>query len=379
VTPRSGYTAMPKPASDQPTRRYNLLDLDRPAMERLFVDLGEKAFHARQVLRWMYQLGVVDIQSMTDLGKNLRARLDGLAEIGLPEMAREQRSQDGTTKWMLRLGDGNCIETVFIPEEARGTLCVSSQVGCVLNCPFCATGRQGFSRNLSAAEIVAQLWLGAQRLGHNRRTHRVITNVVFMGMGEPLLNLDNVLTATRLMTDDLAWGLSKRRVTISTAGIVPAIERLAQCSDVSLAVSLHAPNDALRDTLVPVNRRYPIATLLEACWRYLGNDPWRRVTFEYVLLAGVNDSVAQARELAGLLRNTPAKLNLIPFNSFAGAAYAGPREAEIDRFRRILLDAGLTVITRKTRGEDVAAACGQLIGQVHDRTRRSTRPLTATC
>jgi 23S rRNA (adenine2503-C2)-methyltransferase len=348
-------------------------------MERLFVDLGEKAFHARQVLRWMYQLGVVDIQAMTDLGKNLRTRLDSLAEIGLPEIAREQRSQDGTTKWMLRLGDGNCIETVFIPEEARGTLCVSSQVGCVLNCPFCATGRQGFSRNLSAAEIGAQLWLGAQRLGHNRRTHRVITNVVFMGMGEPLLNLDNVLTATRLMTDDLAWGLSKRRVTISTAGIVPAIERLAQCSDVSLAVSLHAPNDALRDTLVPVNRRYPIATLLEACWRYLGNDPWRRVTFEYVLLAGVNDSVAQARELAGLLRNAPAKLNLIPFNSFAGAAYASPREAEIDCFRRILLDAGLTVITRKTRGEDVAAACGQLIGQVHDRTRRSARPLTAAC
>ncbi len=351
----------------------NLMGLDRAAMTAFFADMGEKPFRGMQVLQWIHQYGVQDFAAMTNIGKPLRTRLMATAEIRTPEVVMDQQAQDGTRKWLLRLVDGNCIETVFIPEEDRGTLCVSSQVGCALDCSFCATGRQGFNRNLDAAEIIAQLWVANRALGKDPKGERVITNVVMMGMGEPLLNFDHVVRAMHLMLDDSAYGLSKRRVTLSTAGVVPALDRLRVACPVSLAVSLHAPDDGLRDQLVPLNKKYPIAELLDACKRYVTDEPRRRVTFEYVMLAGVNDSIEQAHALAALLKNLPSKVNLIPFNPFPQTQYTRSSKAVIDRFRQVLMEAGLVTVTRKTRGDDIDAACGQLAGRVQDRTKRARR------
>ncbi|MDE2089919.1 MAG: 23S rRNA (adenine(2503)-C(2))-methyltransferase RlmN [Gammaproteobacteria bacterium] len=378
--------------------KINLLGLNRQALERYFAGVGEKPFRAVQVTQWIYQRGTADFDAMTNLSKEARSRLRQTAEIRAPEVVHDQLSRDGSRKWLLRLDDGNCIETVFIPEHNRGTLCVSSQVGCALNCTFCATAQQGFNRNLTAAEIIAQVWLahralrgpagqpathpgaGGEASGSDTalRDPRPITNVVFMGMGEPLLNLDNVVQAINLLLDDLAYGLSKRRVTVSTSGVVPAIDRLREVSDVSLAVSLHAPNDALRNELVPINRKYPIQELLQACRRYGTGKHQRTITFEYVMLEGVNDTESHARELAALLQTIPAKLNLIPFNPFTGTGYQCSSQAVIDRFRAILLAAGLMTITRRTRGDDISGACGQLAGRVQDRTRRRLRRSLAT-
>lgn len=353
--------------------KVNLLNYDKAELQAFFTDLGEKPFRASQVLKWIYQFGVVDFSAMSNLGKGLREKLSDIAEIRPPEVVSEHRSHDGTIKWVLRLDNLNCIETVFIPESDRGTLCVSSQVGCALDCSFCSTAQQGFNRNLSVGEIIGQLWVANRALGCQPREQRQISNVVMMGMGEPLLNFDNVIKAMSLMLDDEAYGLSKRRVTLSTSGVVPALDRLKQASDVSLAVSLHATNDKLRDRLVPLNRKYPIAELMAACKRYLAGDARRRITFEYVMLDGVNDSDDEARALVKLLRDVPSKVNLIPFNPFPGSAYRCSSQSRIDAFRDILVRHGLTTITRKTRGNDIEAACGQLAGQVMDRTKRSIR------
>jgi 23S rRNA (adenine2503-C2)-methyltransferase len=349
----------------------NLLNGNRRALEAFFTGLGKQPFRAAQVLRWIHHQGITDFSAMTNLSKDLRGHLTEIAEIRPPQLIQESCSTDGTYKWLLRIDDGNCIETVFIPEDARGTLCISSQVGCMLNCPFCATARQGFNRNLSVAEIIGQVWV-AHHMLLRQRAHS-ITNVVLMGMGEPLLNLDNVAQAMDLMMDDLGYGLSKRRITLSTAGVVPELERLGQLTDVSLAVSLHAPNDALRNQLVPLNRKYPLQKLIPACKQYVADKPQRQVTFEYVMLAGINDRPTHAEQLIGLLRGVPAKVNLIPFNRFPGTPYVGSERDAIECFRDILLAAGLRTITRKTRGGDIAAACGQLAGQFHDRTRRRIR------
>ncbi|MDX1251261.1 MAG: 23S rRNA (adenine(2503)-C(2))-methyltransferase RlmN [Gammaproteobacteria bacterium] len=353
--------------------KTNLLGLDRRSMEAFFVEIGEKAFRASQLLQWIHQNGADDFGAMTNISKDLRQRLAGIAEIRPPELVMEQASGDGTRKWLLRLDSGNCIETVFIPERGRGTLCVSSQVGCALDCSFCSTAQQGFNRNLTVAEIIGQVWVANRALGKDPKGERIITNVVLMGMGEPLLNFDNVVQAMSLMMDDFGYGLSKRRVTLSTAGVVPALDRLREVSDVALAVSLHAPNDALRDELVPLNKKYPIKELLEACKRYLAGKPHSRITFEYVMLDGVNDSPQHARELIRLLQGVPSKINLIPFNPFPGTRYARSSDAAIDRFRDMLIKAGYTTITRKTRGDDIDAACGQLAGKVMDRTKRKLR------
>ena len=355
------------------TEKTNLLNLDRQAMQDYFAAIGEKQFRATQVIQWIHQYGVDDFDAMTNLSKELRARLKEIAEIRLPENVQDQVAADGTRKWLLRLEDGNCIETVFIPEEDRGTLCVSSQVGCTLNCSFCSTGHQGFNRSLNAGEIISQLLVANQSLGRDPKGERIITNVVLMGMGEPLLNYDNVVPAMRLMLDDYAYGLSRRRVTLSTAGVLPMMDQLRDECPVSLAVSLHAPNDALRNELVPLNKKYPIRELLDACRRYCADSPRSRVTFEYVMLAGVNDSLENAHELVRLLRDMPAKVNLIPFNPFPQTRYQRSSKEAIECFRDVLIDAGLTTITRKTRGDDIDAACGQLAGRVHDRTRRRQR------
>ena len=357
------------------TTPINLLGLGREELQAFFVGLGEKPFRGLQVLQWMHQYGVDDFAAMTNLSKALRARLAEVATIAGPAVREDRVAADGTRKWLLELADGNCIETVFIPEPGRGTLCVSSQVGCGLNCTFCATGAQGFNRDLTAAEIVGQIWLANRLLGGRGPAVRPITNVVFMGMGEPLLNFDNVVAAIRVLLDDLAYGLSRRRVTVSTAGMVPLIDRLRDACPVSLAVSLHAPNDALRTKLVPLNRKYPIAELLAACRRYVKDDPRRKITFEYVMLDGVNDTLAHAEELAALLRDVPAKVNLIPFNPFPHSTYRRSSPAAIDAFRDVMLRAGLMTITRRTRGDDIDAACGQLAGRVHDRTGRRARLL----
>ena len=355
------------------TDKTNLLNLDRRGLAEFFAGHGERPFRAQQVVQWIHQYGVDDFDAMTNLGKDLRVRLKEIAEIRAPGVSRDQQAEDGTRKWLLGLDAGNGVETVFIPEDDRGTLCVSSQVGCTLACSFCATGRQGFSRNLTVAEIIGQLWQANRLLRADPKAERVITNVVFMGMGEPLLNFDNVVTAMRLMLDDFAYGLSWRRVTVSTAGLVPLIDRLRAECPVALAVSLHAPNDALRDELVPLNKKYPIRELLDACKRYTAGEPRRRITFEYVMLDEVNDSLAQARELVRILEGVPAKVNLIPFNPFPQTEYRRSPPERIDRFRDILMQAGLMTITRKTRGEDIDAACGQLAGKVQDRTRRGRR------
>ena len=352
-----------------------LLDLDRAGLEAFFAARGEKTFRASQLMKWVYGQGVTDFQAMTNISKALRDELQRCAAIQLPDIASDQVSEDGSRKWLFRLTDGNCIETVYIPEAGRGTLCVSSQVGCVLNCSFCSTARQGFNRNLSTGEIIAQVWLAAQALGQTVDGPRLISNVVMMGMGEPLLNYDNVIRAMRIMLDDFGYGLSKRRITLSTAGVLPAIRQLRQDCDVSLAVSLHAPDDLLRNELVPLNRKYPIRELLDTCKTYVGEGR-RRVTFEYVLLAGVNDSDAHARQLVRCLEGVPAKVNLIPFNPFPQTRYRRSPAARIDRFFEILNHAGIVTITRRTRGDDIDAACGQLAGQFHDRTRRRVRGQT---
>jgi 23S rRNA (adenine2503-C2)-methyltransferase len=355
------------------TTRTNLLGLDRPQLQEFFVALGEKPFRGVQVMQWLHQYGAADFVAMSNLGKRLRARLAETAVISVPLVKQDQLGADGTRKWLFELADGNCIESVFIPEEDRGTLCVSSQAGCGLNCSFCATGAQGFNRDLSAAEIVSQIWLAARLLGQRGQERRVITNVVFMGMGEPLLNFDNVIAALNILLDDAAYGLSRRRVTVSTAGLVPLIDRLHDACPVSLAVSLHAPNDPLRTELVPLNRKYPIAELLAACQRYAADEPRRKVTFEYVMLDGVNDAPAHAHALVRLLRDVPAKVNLIPFNPFPHTRYRRSSPEAIEAFRDILMRAGLITLTRRTRGDDIDAACGQLAGRVRDRTGRRQR------
>lgn len=343
----------------------NLLGLPRADLERLFADMGEKSFRARQMMQWVYGRSVLCLDDMTDLSKSLRDLLGDRFEFGLPDVQERQDAADGVIKWRLAAGGGQAVETVFIPEEGRGTLCVSSQVGCAMDCPFCATGRQGFNRNLSAAEIVGQAMLARRELDSVGGPR--ISNIVFMGMGEPLANVRAVINAVDILLDDFGFGLSRRRVTVSTSGLVPQLRKLGEESNVALAVSLHAPNDALRDVLVPINRRHPIAELLDACWEYGRAANLKDVTFEYVMLAGVNDSVEQAWELTALLVNRPAKVNLIPFNPFPGSDYRRSPRAAVDRFRQILLDAGIITVTRKTRGDDIAAACGQLAGQVSNR------------
>ena len=336
-------------------------------MEAFLQEIGYKAFHGRNVLKWIHKHGVVDFDAMTDLSKTLRAELRARAEIRVPEVVFDQPSADGTHKWVLELGCNNRIETVYIPDGERSTLCVSSQVGCSLDCSFCSTAQQGFNRNLSVAEIIGQVWVVA------RRFNKPLTNVVLMGMGEPLANFDAVVSAMDIMQDDLAYMLSKYRVTISTSGIVPALARLKEVSDVSLAVSLHAPNNELRDELVPINRKYPLEELIPACREFIRGDKRRKITWEYVMLDGVNDSDQHARQLIRLLEGTPSKLNLIPFNPFPGARYRSSPPERIEAFRQRLMRAGVISITRKTRGDDIDAACGQLVGKVRDRSRRELR------
>jgi 23S rRNA (adenine2503-C2)-methyltransferase len=350
----------------------NLMGHDRQALETFFASIGEKSFRATQVLKWVHQQGVYDFSEMTNLSKSLRSKLSSEAAFVVPEIINDQVSDDGTRKWLLRLEDGNSIETVFIPEAGRGTLCVSSQVGCALNCSFCATARQGFNRNLTSAEIIGQLRLANQLL-LSADNERPVTNVVMMGMGEPLLNYDNVVRAMQLMQEDFAYGLSKRRVTLSTSGLLPEMQRLSKDCAVSLAVSLHAPDDELRNELVPINRQYPIRDLMKACREYTRGLPHQKITFEYVMLDGVNDSDNDARKLAKMVGNVPCKINLIPFNPFANSGYSSSPLSRINHFRDILMQKGIMTVTRKTRGEEIDAACGQLAGKFTDRTRRTER------
>jgi len=349
--------------------KQNLLDLDRDGLESFFKEIGEKPFRATQVLKWIHQMGVSDFEQMTNLSKALRLRLTEIADVRVPDIVFEQKSEDGTYKWVLELDGQNRIETVFIPEEGRGTLCVSSQVGCALECTFCSTAQQGFNRNLSTAEIIGQVWVAIRALEGQAR----ITNVVMMGMGEPLLNFNNTVASLNIMMDDFAYGLAKRRVTVSTSGVVPALLRLADVTEASLAISLHATNDDLRDVLVPINKKYPIAQLLDACRYYIKDDKRRKITFEYVMLSGINDSVEQARELAKLLKDIPAKVNLIPFNPFPETQYKRSSNNAIHRFTNVLKETGLVTTTRKTRGDDIDAACGQLVGKVKDKTKRQLK------
>ncbi|MFT3733966.1 MAG: 23S rRNA (adenine(2503)-C(2))-methyltransferase RlmN [Rhodocyclaceae bacterium] len=349
----------------------NLLDLDAQALTDWFAERGEKPFRARQVLRWLHRFGESDFDAMTDVAKSLRAKLKDEACVVAPTPVRDSVSSDGTRKWLLDVGNANAVEAVFIPETNRGTLCISSQAGCALDCAFCSTGKQGFNRNLTAAEIIGQLWLANRLLGAATDGERIISNVVMMGMGEPLANFDNVVSALNLMLDDNAYGLSRRRVTVSTSGIVPAMDRLRDACPVALAVSLHAPNDALRDELVPINKKYPLKELLAACNRYLDKAPRDFITFEYVMLDGVNDSDEHARQLIGIAGQVSCKYNLIPFNPFPNSGFNRSNPARIKRFSQILMDAGIVTTTRKTRGDDVDAACGQLAGQVKDKTRRT--------
>ncbi len=362
-------TGAPAPIA-QADSRLNLLGSSRSELLALFGELGQAPFRANQLLQWVHQHGVADFQAMTNLAKALRRQLQTEAEIRAPEIVREQHSRDGTRKWLLRVDGGNCIEMVFIPEASRGTLCISSQVGCALNCSFCSTAQQGFNRNLSSAEIVGQLWLANQALGGAETDIKPVSNVVLMGMGEPLLNFEPVVQALDIMLEDFAYGLAKRRVTLSTAGHVPGIERLARRRPVALAVSLHATNDKLRDTLVPLNKTYPLAKLLAACRQYLEQDPRQRITFEYVMLEGINDSLEDARQLVRLLSHLPSKVNLIPFNTFPGVPYRCSTPQRIRDFQSLLQDKGLLSITRKTRGNDIDAACGQLAGDIVAKSRR---------
>ena len=349
--------------------RVNLVGQPEAALKHLFDGLGEKPFRARQVLQWIHQRNASQFDEMTDLSKNLRAQLGEIASIELPEVLRESRSDDGTVKWLFESGAGQAVETVFIPEPGRGTLCISSQVGCALDCSFCATGAQGFNRNLTVEEIIGQVTHANRSLPRRPNGEPAVTNVVFMGMGEPLANYRNVVQALDILISDYAYGLSRRRVTVSTSGIVPQIDKLADDCNVSLAVSLHAANDDLRNTLVPINRVHPISALLEACWRYAAKRANRFNTFEHVMLRGVNDSLRDADDLVGLLRNRPAKVNLIPFNPFPGNEYRRSRTEDIHVFQERLRERGIVSTTRRTRGDDIDAACGQLAGKVRDRIR----------
>jgi len=352
---------------DASGEKTNLIGMTQSGLEMYFAGLGEKPFRARQLLKWLYVHGVADFEAMTDLSKALRGRLNATACLALPRAVSEHRSADGTVKWLFESGSGQRVETVFIPEPARGTLCISSQVGCALDCSFCATGAQGFNRNLTAAEIIGQVWHANRVLPPRSNGEAAVTNVVFMGMGEPLANYRNIVPVLELLISDHAYGLSRRRVTVSTSGIVPQIERLGDDCNVSLAVSLHAPNDALRNELVPINKRHPIAQLLDACWRYAAKRAGRFITFEYVMLRGVNDSTRHADELAKLLERKPAKINLIPFNPYPGTRYSRSAAETILHFQSRLRDRGIVATTRKTRGDDIDAACGQLAGKVSDR------------
>ena len=348
----------------------NLLDLDATGLTEFFAQLGEKPFRAKQLLRWLHHFGEADFSRMTDVAKTLREKLAAVSCVTPPTLISDRLSEDGTRKFLFDVGRGNAVETVFIPEDQRGTLCISTQAGCALDCAFCSTGKQGFNRNLTVAEIIGQLWQVNKTLDFDPKGERIISNVVLMGMGEPLANLDNVVVALRLMLDDNAYGLSRRRVTLSTSGIVPAMDRLREQCPVALAVSLHASNDALRDRLVPINRKYPLEELMAACRRYLTAAPRDFVTFEYVMLDGVNDRDADARELLRLTRDVPCKFNLIPFNPFPKSGFRSSKPERVRRFAEILIAAGIVTTTRKTRGDDIDAACGQLAGQILDRSRR---------
>ncbi|MDR5779604.1 23S rRNA (adenine(2503)-C(2))-methyltransferase RlmN [Caballeronia sp. LZ065] len=359
----------------------NLLDLDAAGLVAYCDSLGEKPFRAKQLQRWIHQYGADDFDGMTDLAKSLREKLKGRANMAMPDIIQDHASADGTRKWLIDVGNGNAVETVFIPEETRGTLCVSSQAGCAVNCRFCSTGKQGFSRNLTTGEIIGQLRMAefalrkslGRDVGGPGKGERVVTNVVMMGMGEPMLNYDAVVPAMRLMLDDNAYGLSRRRVTLSTSGVVPMMDRLAADLPVALAVSLHAPNDPLRDMLVPLNKKYPLRELMAACQRYLKVAPRDFITFEYCMLDGVNDTEAHARELLAVTRDVPCKFNLIPFNPFPESGLTRSKNEQIKRFAQVLMDAGIVTTVRKTRGDDIDAACGQLAGAVQDRTRLAER------
>jgi 23S rRNA (adenine2503-C2)-methyltransferase len=356
------------------TERTNLLGLDLAGLEAFFVELGEKPFRARQLLQWIHQYRVTDFAEMTNLSKSLREKLEKVAEITLPELMHSHLSKDGTRKWIIKLRCGNAIETVYIPEGNRGTLCVSSQVGCALTCTFCSTAQQGFNRNLGADEIIAQLWLANDALGKDPKGQRVVTNVVMMGMGEPLANYNNVITAMNLMRDDHGYGISWRRLTLSTSGMVPMIDKLREDCHVSLAISLHAANDKLRSQIIPLNEKYPIAELLAACKRYVEGEQTRRhITVEYVMLADVNDSLKDADDLVRILKGIPVKVNLIPFNPFPGTSFTCSSRNQIMRFQKRLMDKGLVATVRKTRGDDIVAACGQLAGEVQDKSRRQAK------
>ncbi|EXI62429.1 50S rRNA methyltransferase [Mannheimia granulomatis] len=360
-------------AAEQPKEKINLLNLNRQEMRELFAEMGEKPFRADQLMKWIYHFGEDNFDNMSNINKVLREKLKRIAEIKAPEVAVEQRSADGTIKWAMQVGDQQ-IETVYIPEDDRATLCVSSQVGCALACTFCSTAQQGFNRNLSVAEIIGQVWRASKIIGNFGVTGvRPITNVVMMGMGEPLLNMNNVIPAMEIMLDDFAYGLSKRRVTLSTSGVVPALDKMREQIDVALAISLHAPNDELRDVLVPINKKYNIKMLMESVNKYLevSNANHGKVTIEYVMLDHVNDSTEHAHQLAEVLKNTPCKINLIPWNPFPQAPYGKSSNSRTDRFQKALMEYGFTVTVRKTRGDDIDAACGQLAGDVIDRTKRT--------
>ncbi|HGG8239886.1 TPA: 23S rRNA (adenine(2503)-C(2))-methyltransferase RlmN [Neisseria meningitidis] len=353
--------------------KTNLLNYDLQGLTRHFADMGEKPFRAKQVMRWMHQSGAQNFNEMTDLAKSLRHKLNEQAGIEIPKLMMSQKSSDGTRKWLLDVGTGNGVETVFIPESDRGTLCISSQVGCALECTFCSTGRQGFNRNLTSAEIIGQLWWANKAMGVTPKNERVISNVVMMGMGEPMANFDNVVTALSIMLDDHGYGLSRRRVTVSTSGMVPQMDRLRDVMPVALAVSLHASNDEVRNQIVPLNKKYPLKELMAACQRYLVKAPRDFITFEYVMLDGINDKAQHARELIELVTDVPCKFNLIPFNPFPNSGYERSSNENIRVFRDILQQAGFVVTVRKTRGDDIDAACGQLAGQVQDKTHRQQK------
>ncbi|WP_231039670.1 bifunctional tRNA (adenosine(37)-C2)-methyltransferase TrmG/ribosomal RNA large subunit methyltransferase RlmN [Proteus alimentorum] len=371
----SASVAVSKENTVNQKTKINLLDLNRKQMRELFVSMGEKPFRADQIMKWMYHYCYDDFDQMTDINKVFRNKLKEIAEIKAPEVSEEQRSTDGTIKWAIKVGDQQ-VETVYIPEDDRATLCVSSQVGCALECKFCSTAQQGFNRNLKVSEIIGQVWRAAKIIGSLKETgRRPITNVVMMGMGEPLLNLNNVIPALEIMMDDFGFGLSKRRVTVSTSGVVPALDKLGDAVDVALAISLHAPTDEIRDEIVPINKKYNIEMFLEGVRRYIAksNANQGRVTIEYVMLDHINDSTDQAHQLAELLKDTPCKINLIPWNPFPGAPYGRSSNSRIDRFSKVLMEYGFTTIVRKTRGDDIDAACGQLAGDVIDRTKRTLK------
>lgn len=352
--------------------KTDLLGLDKPALEKFFASIGEKPFRATQVMKWIHQFGISEFDEMTNLSKALREKLKKTAIVRTPKVIAEQKSADGTIKWLLEVDQKNSVETVFIPEKGRGTLCISSQVGCALDCGFCATGKQGFNRNLENWEIIAQMWVANKALGCKPKEERIITNIVFMGMGEPLLNVTHTFPAARILMDDNAYGLSKRRVTISTAGVVPAIEKIKANLDVSLAISLHAPNNPLRDELVPINQKYPLEQLMPALRRFVdGGHSKKHVTVEYVMLDQINDRIEHARQLVKLLRGLPCKVNLIPFNPFKGTHYQRSSNNAIRRFQDTLVQSRVNCTVRRTRGDDIDAACGQLAGKVSDRTRRT--------